>query len=436
MTFSKLAPLTSLLLGLANGISLQSSALGNLDPTSAEHFVHFIKEHRRTYQEGSEEYDMRFALFQENIASVRSQNGRSDRRWSAAVNALSDRSPDELQRLRGYRHGAKPDGGGSAGALGLVSTSLRTVDVSKIPKDLAYKNLKAMQAVQDQGGCGSCWAVSSATVLRAHAELYQEDRTFSTQQIVSCTPNPKKCGGSGGCGGATAELAMDYIAKAGAVTEETLAYQAANGECPSTLKAPKQNLRSVLKNAVAFPGVSIVGGGGASFGMIGWKKLPENKAEPLMLALYEDGPVVVSVAASTPWNIYSSGIMDSCEKEVVINHAVALVGFGEDNGLKYWTIQNSWGSSWGEAGFARLPRLDSEEENNYCGWDKSPKDGTACDGGPDKVWVCGSCGRSAVMDAPDKTYRPIMGCRLSQLGCRRMLSGHAGRTGKRNNTDM
>jgi len=421
MTFSKLAPLTSLLLGLANGISLQSSALGNLDPASAEHFVHFIKEHGRTYQEGSEEYDMRFALFQENIASVRSQNGRSDRRWSAAVNELSDRSPDELQRLRGYRHGAKPDGGGSAGALGLVSTSTRTIDIGKIPKDLNYKNLKAMQDVKDQGGCGSCWAVSSATVLRAHAELYQEDRTFSTQQIVSCTPNPKKCGGSGGCGGATAELAMDYIAKAGAVTEETLAYQAANGECPSTLKAPKQNLRSVLKNAVAFPEVSIVGGGGASFGMIGWKKLPENKAEPLMLALYEHGPVVVSVAASTPWNIYSSGIMDSCEKEIVINHAVALVGFGEDNGLKYWTIQNSWGSSWGEAGFARLPRLDSEEENNYCGWDKSPKDGTACDGGPDKVWVCGSCG--ILYDSVVPKFK------LSK-------SGLFFRTGKRNNTDM
>mmetsp|Transcript_81298 Transcript_81298/g.263695 ORF Transcript_81298/g.263695 Transcript_81298/m.263695 type:complete len:422 (+) Transcript_81298:56-1321(+) len=421
MAFAKLVPLSSLLVGVANGIAVQSSALGHLDPRFSAHFASFIQEHGRTYQEGSEEYEMRFVLFQESAASVRSQNDRPDRRWSAGVNALADRSPEELQRLRGYRHGAKPEGGGSAGALGLVSTSTRTIDIGKIPKDLNYKNLKAMQAVQDQGGCGSCWAVSSATVLRAHAELYQEDRTFSVQQIVSCTPNPRKCGGSGGCGGATAELAMDYIAKAGAITENLLEYEAKDTECPSNLKAPKQNLRSVLKQAVAFPEVSIVGGGGASFGMIGWKKLPENRAQPLLLALYEDGPVVVSAAASTPWNIYASGIMNNCEKEAVINHAVALVGYGEDNGMKYWTIQNSWGSGWGEGGFARLPRLDSEEENNYCGWDKSPKDGTACEGGPEKVWVCGSCG--ILFDSVVPKFK------LSKAGL-------FFRSGQRNNTDM
>jgi len=383
------------LLCVANGITLQT--LGRLGSASDAHFAEFIKEHGRTYTEGSEEYETRYALFQEHVVAVRAQNDRPDSLWSAGVNALADRTPDELQRLRGYRHGAKPNA--AASSVGLVMTASRIANVHKLPKDFNYKHLKSMQQVLNQGGCGSCWAVSSATVLRAHAELYQEDRTFSTQQILSCTPNPKKCGGSGGCGGATAELAMDYVARVGAITDDKLRYHASDDSCPSELQAAKQNLRSSNNQRMASfsefsdaDGVSITGGGGAQFGMTGWKKLAENKAEPLLLALYEYGPVVVSVGASAPWNIYSSGIMGKCDKGVVINHAVALVGYGEDSGSKYWTIQNSWGSSWGEGGFGRLLRLDDAAENNYCGWDKSPADGTACVGGPAKVWVCGNCG--------------------------------------------
>ena len=34
---------------------------------------------------------------------------------------------------------------------------------------------------------------------------------LSVQQMAMCAPNPDQCGGSGGCNGATAELAFDYV---------------------------------------------------------------------------------------------------------------------------------------------------------------------------------------------------------------------------------
>jgi len=50
-------------------------------------------------------------------------------------------------------------------------------------------------------------------------------------------------------------------------------------------------------------------------------------------------------------------------------HAVQLVGWGTDNGLDYWVIENSWGSNWGE-GVSADGKFHScrEEESSDCGF--------------------------------------------------------------------
>lgn len=122
----------------------------------------------------------------------------------------------------------------------------------------------------------------------------------------------------------------------------------------------------------------------------GYTNIPTNSYEELIEALYTEGPIAVAVDASR-WHFYQSGVFSDCDTEnPVINHGVLLVGYGVDPEQgPYWTIRNSWGPGYGEGGYIRIRRSVSGE---YCGWDTKPADGTGCDGGPDKVYVCGMCG--------------------------------------------
>ena len=121
----------------------------------------------------------------------------------------------------------------------------------------------------------------------------------------------------------------------------------------------------------------------------GYVQLAENDHEAVMTALATKGPLVVGVAAGD-WGEYASGIFDGCSgaKNLVINHAVQLVGYGTDaNHGDYWIIRNWWGSSWGEHGYMRLKRGAKK-----CYDDPDPRLGFGCQGGPSHVEVCGECG--------------------------------------------
>jgi len=39
-----------------------------------------------------------------------------------------------------------------------------------------------------------------------------------------------------------------------------------------------------------------------------------------------------------------------------VNHAVVAVGYGNEDGMDYWLIKNSWGADWGDNGFFRMQR--------------------------------------------------------------------------------
>jgi len=350
-------------------------------------FDSFVELHARSYQRGSAEFEQRKALYAQRVVDAETQNTSPDKKWHAGVNKFWDWTESELKTLRGWDGANMPAGGGSSRSIAKHASFLQETSLQDLPEDKTWNNLKTFSYVKNQHDCGSCWAIAASTVIEAHNEIYnKKHQVFSTQEIVDCTPNPKHCGGDGGCQGATAELGMDWVLKNGIADEAQIPYKGEGGTCS---KGATWNDGEPKKGA--FLEVSSHGAGrtGAAIGMIGWSTLPKNQYEPLMRALAETGPTAVSVAAGGPLHMYEGGVFNGCGKDAIIDHAVVAIGYGAQHSTKYWAIQNSWGSDWGENGIIRLERHD---KGDYCGMNNDPQQGVACKGETKPVPVCGMCG--------------------------------------------
>jgi len=365
---------------------------------SSRSFEQYQSKHGKNYNEESGEVSRRLELFNQRQQEVEQHNLNPNRRWTAGMNAFSDRTPEEMAAFRGYRHmftrkHKKQDDDENTVHIGGLDTYQTQIndDLATIPEEKDWSTWSSLLYIRDQGACGSCWAVSATTILAAHSEIHGTNRTFSTQQVVDCVPNPNVCGGSGGCGGATVELAFQYVMDVGLQDPAGYGgYTARDGQCSWT---PTESTTPSLSSLTELGSEAKIYAArqqapGLDFGMTGWQKLDSNKEQPLLMALANQGPVAIALAANDIM-MYESGVFDGCS-DWVLNHAVSLVGYGKDQGDNYWLVQNSWGQSWGEGGRIRIIRSNDEDGN--CGMDSDPQAGLACKGETEPVKVCGTCG--------------------------------------------
>ena len=57
---------------------------------------------------------------------------------------------------------------------------------------------------------------------------------------------------------------------------------------------------------------------------------------------------------------YAGGIYQRTTGKPAGGHAVKIVGWGVENGTKYWKVANSWNPYWGEKGYFRIVRGTNE----------------------------------------------------------------------------
>jgi len=316
-------------------------------------------------------YEFRKGLYTQEQKRILAHNN-ANKGWNETINTMTILTVDERKQFYGYSKGVKQY---HTPISQIKNMKTNSNDLSLLPKNVDWRTKGVVTAVKSQGGCGSCWAFASTAVIESHVAINTNKLyDLSPQQIATCSPNPLECGGKGNCQGATAELAFDYVANSGGLYDEFqmpyTEYYGVESKCALPSDTPRATIS-------------------------GYVKLEENNYEQLMYAVATVGPIAVSVDASN-WHSYSSGIFNGCnQSNPDINHAVVLVGYGTDyiSGQDYWLVRNSWSASWGESGYIRLLRQKiTAYDDETCGMDITPQDGTACAGDNQPVKVCGTCG--------------------------------------------
>jgi cathepsin L len=352
--------------------------------TESYTFKQFIQDFGRSYTAGTAEYAQRSALFETSLDKIIAVNSKSDHQkgsWTAGIHAFMDWTTQEKKAIQGY----KPSPAKRARVTGLFQASAKGSTSSRMNLSAAvvYEDEYLGEGAQhrSQGQCGSCWAISAAEAVEAQLRRSGHREQVSAQALVDCVPNPQHCGGTGGCDGATGELAFAFMQKHGIPLESDLPYRKSS----SIVGDPQDGAVCKMDpNAEFYPTTRRVT-------VDGWESKPSNKAAGLYQALNEQGSAVVAVDAND-WFEYQSGVFDGCSKNAELVHAVLAKGYGRDKqtGKKFWLIQNSWSTGWGENGDIRILRHDSDDE--WCGTDSHPEKGLGCDDGPPQVDVCGMCG--------------------------------------------
>ena len=85
--------------------------------------------------------------------------------------------------------------------------------------------------------------------------------------------------------------------------------------------------------------------------------------------IYARGPIGCGIDATSKLEAYTGGIFSEKKLLPLINHEVSVVGWGNDGTTEYWIMRNSWGSYWGENGFARIMmHKDNLALERECDW--------------------------------------------------------------------
>merc|ERR1711935_841615 len=76
--------------------------------------------------------------------------------------------------------------------------------------------------------------------------------------------------------------------------------------------------------------------------------------------IMEGGPVETAFTVYSDFENYAGGVYHHVSGSMAGGHAVKMVGWGVDAGVKYWKVANSWNPYWGEKGYFRIRRGNNE----------------------------------------------------------------------------
>lgn len=262
------------------------------------------------------------------IEAHNAKHAAGEKTFTVGVNQYADMTNEEFRTRNGFKRSFKVR----------APAVHEDISVSALPDTVDWTTKGLVTPVKDQGQCGSCWAFSAvASIEGQHAKSTGNLVSLSEQNLVDCS----SAEGDMGCMGGLMDYAFEYVIKSkGIDTEQSYPYEAVDDTC----KFASKNIGATIKSYV---------------------DIPTGDENALQNAVATIGPISIGIDASQmSFQFYKNGVYDepNCSSEF-LDHGVTAVGYGTDNGVAYWKVKNSWGTSWGETGYIQMSR----NKNNQCG---------------------------------------------------------------------
>jgi len=296
-------------------------ATGTIHAHEEKAFLSYMRETNNFFT--GDEYHFRLGIFLQNKRLVQEFN-RGDRTFKVALNKFSHYTQAEYKAILGNK-------------VNFEKRASKPSNV-KAPESFDWRTKNVVNPIKDQGQCGSCWAFSAVQAQESqYAITYGTLYSLSEQNIVDCVTSCY------GCNGGWSSKAYDYVIEYQDglfMLEDDYPYTAQTGTCKFDKSKGVAKIQSYISIA-------------------------EGSETDLAEKVASKGVASIAIDASNwSFQLYSTGIYDEPQcSSYDLDHAVGCVGYGSENGINYWIVRNSWGTSWGEEGYIRMVK----DKNNQCG---------------------------------------------------------------------
>lgn len=297
-----------------------------------EAFQTWMKTHSKSYA-SPQELNFRRGVFLQNYFTVMNYNKRPST-FKTALNLFADLTLEEFtSKYTGVKVPQSPP------------KNVRTIEtngLTQIPSTVDWRSKGVVNAVKNQGSCGSCWAFSATSSIESAVALSGKSLyNLAEQQLVDCAGTT----GNYGCNGGWMDWAFEYVISVGG-QELTSAYPytAQDGTCKFS--------KSLIAASIS-----------------SFYDVPQNQCKQLQAAVATK-PTSVAIQVIQSFQMYASGVYNGAGCGTSLNHGVTIVGYNISDwttaGQNWWIVRNSWGASWGEAGYIRMDST-VQQPNGICG---------------------------------------------------------------------
>jgi len=196
----------------------------------------------------------------------------------------------------------------------------------------------------DQGQCASSWAFSTASVAADRWSIQSQGQfqdQMAVQSVISCNRFID------GCNGASVVDAWFYLQNEGAVGARCYPYTSGTTKVKGTCKYLEDlNCDDYHEHKTTPP-----------------YRIAADERQ-IMKEIQSQGPVQALITVHPDFYLYERGVYKHSRQDEFATlsgtHSVKIIGWGEENGVKYWRCVNSWGVRWGEDGMFRIVRGENE----------------------------------------------------------------------------